>query len=59
MMMLGIYAKVTQAMAVEMVQDYVTEYWAAMGIDIKPKATAYPKPSGQEDPFAVPRTRAT
>ena len=54
MMMLGIYTKVTQAAAAEMVQDYLTEYWAAWGIDIKPKATADPKPSDQEDLFAIP-----
>jgi len=57
MIMLGVYMKVTQAVAVEMVQDYVVEYWAAWGIDIKPKATADPKPVNGEDPFAIPSKR--
>ncbi len=58
MMMLGIYTKVNQAAAVELVQDYVAEYWAAWGIDIKPKATADPKPVNGEDPFAIPHKAA-
>ena len=57
MMMLGIYAKVSQAAAVELVQDYLVEYWAAWGIDIKPKATADPKPTDTQDPFAIPSKR--
>ena len=51
---LVICTKVNQNMAAEMVQDYLTDYWAAWGIDLKPKAIADPKPSEKEDLFAIP-----
>jgi len=54
MMMLGIYTKVTQAAAAEMVQDYVAEYWAAFGIDVRPKKLPEAKPANEEDAFAIP-----
>lgn len=53
MMMLGIYAKVSQAAAAEIVQDYWNEYWAAFGIDIRPKKLSEAKPANDEDAFAI------